>query len=83
MEIVLRQTVNDPTKQEEVMKARSNYWWSAYGVRSDDFIEGVIAGVTAYAVWKNGRQYIGIKEEPLEDVIKEIRCGLEDQNASS
>jgi hypothetical protein len=56
------------------------YWWDNYGrfgKRSEDFIEGVIAGVKAFAVWKDGREVVGILEHPLEKVIAEIRAELE------
>jgi hypothetical protein len=36
----------------------------------------VIAGVTTFAVWKNGRQLVGIMQRPLEEAIAEIREGL-------
>ena len=56
----------------------NTYWRDMYGPRSNDFIEGVIAGITAYAVWKDGKEYaVGIMEQPLEDVIKEVKEQLE------
>ena len=54
-----------------------NYWREMYGSRSADFIEGVIAGVSAYAVWVDGQQWVGSLEYKLEDVIEEIKEGLE------
>ena len=51
-------------------------WKDIYGSRSEDFIEGVIAGVEMYAVWKDGRQYIGVHNTPLEDVIREVQKDL-------
>ncbi len=51
----------------------TNYWREMYGFQSSDFINGVIAGVTAYAFWKDGIQVIGIAERPLQEEIKEIR----------
>ena len=53
-----------------------NYWKEMYGERSNEFILGVIAGVEAYAVWKDGRQVVGIMEQPLVEVIQKINIGL-------
>jgi len=53
-----------------------NYWTEMYGTQSQDFIEGVLAGVEAYAIWKDNKQYVGIDRIPLEDVIQEIKEGL-------
>lgn len=36
-----------------------SYWKEVYGQRSNEFIEGIIAGLIAYAWWKDGIQYIG------------------------
>ena len=55
---------------------KNNYWREQYGSRSPEFIEGVIAGVTGYAVWENGSQVVGIRHQPLNEVRKEIRDGL-------
>ena len=55
----------------------SNY--DMYGTRPEDFIRGVIAGVTMFAVWKNGVQVVGIREEPLQKVVEEIRSDLEEE----
>lgn len=53
-----------------------NYWREMYGARNREFIDGVIAGVTAFAIWKNGKQVVGILETPLEKEIKDIEKGL-------
>jgi hypothetical protein len=53
-----------------------NYWRKMYGPRSEEFIDGVIAGVTTFAVWKDGQQLVGIMQRPLEEEITEIRDGL-------
>ena len=53
------------------------YWKEIYGTRSNEFIEGVIEGVRAYAVWKDGKEHVGVQQQPLKDVIKEIRVQLE------
>ena len=53
-----------------------NYWAANYGTRSDDFVDGAIAGVTAYATWKDGEQVVGTSNTPLEVVTAEIRRGM-------
>lgn len=53
-----------------------NYWRLMFGPRSEEFIEGVIAGVTAFAVWRDGREVVGIMQKPLKEEIAEIREGL-------
>jgi hypothetical protein len=53
-----------------------NYWREVYGPRSEEFIEGVIAGVTAFAVWEDGREVVGIMKRSLREEIVEIREGL-------
>lgn len=53
-----------------------SYWRDMYGARTKDFIHGVIAGVEAFAVWKDGKQRVGIYETPLEQEIKDIKKGL-------
>ena len=49
------------------------YWRRNYGIRSNDFIKGVIAGITAYAINKNGRQLVGSYETPLKEEIEAVR----------
>ena len=53
-----------------------SYFRDMYGERSKEFIEGVIAGIEAYAVWKDGEQVVGIMCEPLKEVIKEVKREL-------
>lgn len=53
-----------------------NYWTKIYGFRSKAFIEGVIAGIEAFAFWKDGVQVIGTLEEPLDKIIAEVKEGL-------
>jgi len=53
-----------------------NYWAEMYGRRTPDFIDGVIAGVEAFAVWKDGRQVVGTMEKSLSEEIKDIKKGL-------
>lgn len=49
-----------------------SYWFDSYGKCSRDFIDGVIAGITAFAVWKDGKQYVGVLEKPLVDVLRDV-----------
>lgn len=44
--------------------------------RSKEFIEGVIAGMEAFAVWRNGTQWIGSPEQRLKDAIEEVKEDL-------
>ena len=53
-----------------------NYWKEMYGARTKDFLDGVIAGVEAFAVWKDGKEVVGILEKPLKEEIEEIKKGL-------
>jgi len=58
------------------------YWQEMYGQRSKDFIKGVIAGVEAYAVCKDGKQLVGIGSQPLEEAIMKIKdeLGWDEEN---
>ena len=58
---------------------KSNHWTTLYGTRSPEFIAGVKAGVEMFAVWKSGRQVVGIAETPIEDIFREIDEGLSDE----
>ena len=60
-------------QKEKMIK---NYWKQMYGERSKEFIEGVIAAMETYAIWHNGKQYIGVKEQPLKEAIQEVKEGL-------
>jgi len=51
----------------------SGFWEEMYGKRTKDFIEGVIAGVKAFAIWKDGEQFVGIQKQPLKEAIAEIK----------
>ena len=53
-----------------------SYFRDMYGARSKEFIEGVIAGIEAYAVSKDGEQVVGIMREPLKKVIEEVKREL-------
>lgn len=52
------------------------YFRDMYGQRNKEFIEGVIAGIEAYAVWKDGKQLVGTIQEPLKKVIEEVKREL-------
>lgn len=53
------------------------YLRDIYGLRSNEFIDGMIAGVEAYAVWRDGVQLVGAMERSLREVIKEIKEEME------
>ena len=61
------------------------YWSDTYGKnRSRDFIDGVIAGVETFAVWRNGKRYVGVLRTPLVDALASIEGQLGgDKNAES
>ncbi len=48
------------------------YWKEMYGVSSREFVDGVKAGVEAFAVWKDGEQFVGVLRTPLHKVLDEI-----------
>jgi len=54
------------------------YFKDLYGAKkgNKDFIEGVIAGIECYAVWKDGRQVVGIQEVPFSVVVEEVKEDL-------
>jgi len=47
-----------------------------YGSRSKDFVDGFIAAMDTYAVWRNGIQEIGSPEIPLKDAIENAKIEL-------
>ena len=51
-----------------------NYWKDTYGKRSEEFVEGVMAAIDAFAVWNDGKQYINGSERFLLE--KEVLEGL-------
>ncbi len=62
------------------MRDNNGYWWMNYGrfeQRSKDFIDGVVAGIEAFAVWDNGLQVVGVLKRPLEEVIREVHEELD------
>jgi hypothetical protein len=55
------------------------YWrenWKNY-IGNRDFIDGIIAGVIAFAVWKDGTQKVGVMQRPLKDEIEDIKKEME------
>lgn len=52
------------------------YWHNMYGYQNTDFVKGVIAGIEAYVVWKNGEQRVGSMETPLTEILEEVRRDL-------
>lgn len=51
------------------------YWRTYYGdkIGNKKFVEGLIAGVETFAIWKDGVPLVGCREIPLKNVVKEIR----------
>ena len=58
------------------------YLRDMYGTRSPDFIRGFLACMELYAIWKDGKRYIGVMEEPLrsamQDAVNELAEKPED-----
>jgi hypothetical protein len=54
-------------------------WKNIYGSRSQDFIDGVAAGLTMCATWKDGKQVVYMSEKPLGKAIEEMEKELSDQ----
>jgi hypothetical protein len=55
------------------------YFKDMYGdkIGNKDFIDGVIAGAEAYAVWRNGTQWVGSPEVTLKEAVRYIRKDLD------
>jgi len=47
-----------------------------YGSRSKDFLEGFLAAMDTYAVYRNGVREIGSPKTPLKDAIEEAKKDL-------
>jgi hypothetical protein len=58
-----------PTKVEGI-------WKEQYGIRSQEFIDGVKAGVRMYATWKDGVERVGVQQQKLKDVLEQIQAEL-------
>jgi len=53
-----------------------DYWTKLYGFRSKEFIEGVMAGIEACAIWEDGKMVVGISKEPLMEAMDIAKQGL-------
>jgi hypothetical protein len=42
-----------------------------YGKQSPEFIKGFLAAMDMYAVWKDGKRFMGIMEMPLKQAMHE------------
>lgn len=42
------------------------------------FLRGKIDGITTYAIWRHGVQYVGVLQTPLEKILKPLRYELEE-----
>lgn len=51
-------------------------WYDLYRKRSPEFVEGVIAGVEMYAIWRNGLFEVGTQKKPLKEVVRKIKEDL-------
>lgn len=56
-------------------------YWEQYKDKSEDFWEGVKQGIKAYAIWKDGKRYVGIMRTPIEDDYAEINAIIAKQEA--
>jgi len=55
------------------------YWKDLYGWRNPDFVEGIKAGIEAYAYWKDGVQYVGTTGQTLKDALEEVDEAFKDE----
>ena len=55
------------------------YWRENYSNQAGNisFVNGIIAGLTAFAWWKDGVQEVGTTGKTLKTAIKEVREQLE------
>jgi hypothetical protein len=54
----------------------AKYWKQMFGTRSNEFIEGVIEGMRAFAWWKDGVEYVGTTGTTLKEAIAEAKEGM-------
>lgn len=52
--------------------SEGNYWIDNYGMRELAFVEGIKAGLTVYAHWEDGIQYVGTAGKTLAEALKEV-----------
>ena len=48
------------------------YLRELYGKRSQDFIDGVKAGIIMHATWKDGKEVVGCMQKPLKEVLEDV-----------
>jgi hypothetical protein len=41
------------------------------------YLEGMVEGITDYAIWRNGEQLVGCMERPLKEVLKPYKVEIE------
>jgi len=41
------------------------------------YIEGIMSGITTYAVWSDGKQYVGVMRKPLDEVLRPYKVKIE------
>ena len=54
------------------------YWRDCFSsqIGNKDFVEGVIAALFTYGIWKDGVQVIGTLQTPIKDIIEEVQAQL-------
>ena len=52
--------------------SENDYWINILRYKSKDFKDGLIAGIRAHAIWKDGKQVVGCLEKPLLEGIEVI-----------
>jgi hypothetical protein len=55
------------------------FWRTAYfsKIGNKDFIDGLLGAIWWLARWVDGRQVVGVLEDPYELVVHEIKIALE------
>jgi hypothetical protein len=52
--------------------SENDYWKNILRYKSKDFKDGLIEGIRAHAIWKDGKQVVGCLEKSLLEEIKTI-----------
>ena len=55
-----------------------SYLATMYGKRDSAFIKGFLAAMDTYAVWYNGKRFIGSPEQELHGAMKQVIVELGD-----
>ena len=55
-----------------------SYLATMYGKRDSAFIKGFLAAMDTYAVWHNGKRFIGSPKKELHDAMKQAVTELGD-----